>query len=94
MSELRSKDGRFGEDGMIDRKKIAKGLECHRKKIQTTNAVSCLNCPYADPNPIREWCMSGLIDDIYTLLKWQEEKLSWYERMIAVEADTNIAGWR
>lgn len=57
---------------MIDREKVIKGVECHRKKIQTTNAVSCLECPYSEPKPVREWCMSGLIDDIYALLKEQE----------------------
>ena len=58
----------------MDREKIIKGVECHRKKIQTTNAVSCLECPYSEPNPIREWCMSGLMDDIYAMLKEQEAK--------------------
>ena len=60
---------------MVDVEKVTKGVECHRKKIQTANAVSCLGCPYSEPNPIREWCMSGLMDDIYALLKEQEEDI-------------------
>lgn len=59
----------------MDREKVIKGVECHRKKIQTTNAVSCLECPYSEPNPIREWCMSGLMDDIYAMLKEQEAEI-------------------
>ena len=61
-----------GEMRMTDREKITKGVECHRKKVQTTNAVACMECPYAEPKPIREWCMSGLMDDIYTLMKEQK----------------------
>ena len=57
---------------MIDLEKVIKGVECHRKKVQTTNAVSCLECPYSEPKPKREWCMSGLMDDIYALMKEQE----------------------
>lgn len=59
----------------MDMEKIVKGIECHRKKIQTTNSVSCLECPYSEPNPIREWCMSGLMDDIYAMLKEQEARV-------------------
>ena len=57
---------------MSDKEKVIKGIECHRKKVQTTNSVSCLECPYSEPKPIREWCMNGLMDDIYALLKEQE----------------------
>lgn len=67
---------------MADREKVIKGIECHRKKIQTTNAVSCLECPYSEPNPIREWCMSGLMDDIYAMLKKQESKIKSLEQTI------------
>ena len=57
---------------MPDREKVIKGIECHRKKVQTTNSISCLECPYSEPKPIGEWCMSGLMDDIYALLKEQK----------------------
>ena len=56
----------------MDREKVIKGIECHRKKIQTCNAASCLECPYAEPKLIKDWCMSGLMDDIYAMLKEQE----------------------
>lgn len=58
---------------MTDREKVNKGVECHRKKVQTKSTVSCLECPYSEPKQIKEWCMHGLMDDIYALLKEQPE---------------------
>ena len=77
----------------MDMEKVIKGIECHRKKVQTTNAVSCLECPYSEPNQIREWCMRGLMDDIYALLKEQEPKIGHWI-LDPDGMDWNIPAWR
>jgi len=53
---------------MPDMEKVIKGIEHHRNEIKP----KCLGCPYSEPNPIGEWCISGLLDDIYAMLKEQE----------------------
>jgi len=66
-----------GGDDMADRKKVIKGLECH--KIDNNHRINCADCPYYvnDDNHIR--CVNDLHDDALALLKEQGDGLKHYD---------------
>lgn len=53
----------------IDREKVIKGLECHKKKMVCMN-----HCPYCDGSGSTDDCTDKLIAEAFTLLKEQEPK--------------------
>lgn len=64
----------------MDRKKVIKGLECHR--IDNNHRINCADCPYYvdDDNHIN--CVNDLHDDALSLLKEQEDEKKWIMKVI------------
>lgn len=73
MPELRSKDGRTGEVGMMDREKVIKGLEC----CSAMSGDECQKCPYGHEcrDTDLPYGMPHLAADALDLLKEQEAEI-------------------